>query len=84
MHPSFGSGVVPFNRIPRPDAVRAISDQIKQAIHDEVDPYLLAGALIEGIAMTLLSNIPEQKRMGVAKDVLKLLGARLLSLNMLD
>ena len=59
-----------------PDAVRVISDDVKAAIQAKADPYVLSGALIEGIAMTLLANIPEQMRKSVASDALKLMYSR--------
>lgn len=65
-----------------PNAIRTISDQIKAAIRGEVDPYVLTGVLIEGIAMTILAGIPAEKQTIVSADVICLLYARLDSLDM--
>ena len=55
-----------------------------QANRDKADPYVLAGVLVEGIAMTLTASIPEQKRNAAASDVLKLMCNRFLSLGLLE
>jgi hypothetical protein len=82
--PNLAGLIASVNQTAGPSAVRVISDQIKQAIRHEVDPYILAGVLVEGIAMTLLANVPEQQRKAVSGDVLKLIYVRFLSLGMLD
>lgn len=66
------------------NATQAVSNAVKQAIREEADPHILAGALVEGIAMTVLAGIPEDSRRGVANDLLVLLYTRLDSLNMFD
>jgi hypothetical protein len=61
-----------------------IADQIKQAIRDEVDPYLLIGTLIEGAVSTLAANIPEEKHRELATCALLLLTNRLKAMGLLD
>jgi hypothetical protein len=65
-------------------ATQGVSNAVKQAIREEADPHILAGALVEGIAMTLLAGIAPERRRGVANDLLVLLYRRLDSLNMFD
>ena len=65
-----------------PNAIATAADAVKHAIRTEADPYVLAGALVEGIAMTVLTRIPEQKQRTVANDIMVLLYARLDSLGM--
>ena len=82
--PDLASLIAQANRLSGPSIFRVISDHIMQANRDEADPYVLAGVLVEGIAMTLTASIPEQKRNAVASDVLKLMCNRFLSLGMLE
>ena len=65
-------------------ATQGVSNAVKQAIREEADPHILAGALVEGIAMTLLAGIEPDRRRGVANDLLVLLYRRLDALNMFD
>ncbi|MFL5280331.1 MAG: hypothetical protein ACJ8AW_04875 [Rhodopila sp.] len=65
------------------DASQAVANAVKQAIREEADPHILAGCLIEGIAMTVLAGIPEETRSSVANDLLLLLYMRLESLDMI-
>ena len=44
------------------DATQAVANAVKQAIQEEADPHILAGALMEGIAMTLLAGYPGRQR----------------------
>ena len=66
------------------NATQAVSNAVKQAIREEADPHILAGALVEGIATTLLARIPEECRHGVANDLLVLLYNKLDALDMFD
>ena len=65
-------------------ATQGVSNAVTQAIREEADPHILAGALVEGIATTLLAGIAPERRRGVANDLLVLLYRRLDSLNMFD
>jgi hypothetical protein len=66
------------------DATQAIANAVKQAIQEQADPHILAGALVEGIAMTLMAGIADTQRQSVANDLLVLLYTRLDSLDMFD
>lgn len=66
------------------NATQAVSNAVKQAVQEKADPHILAGALVEGIAMTILAGIPEDSRRGVANDLLVLLYTRLESLSIFD
>jgi hypothetical protein len=50
---------------------------IKVAIRSEVDPYLLSGVLIEGIASTINARIPEDRKGEIAAQAIRLLHERL-------
>ncbi|MBS0641271.1 MAG: hypothetical protein JSS43_15460 [Proteobacteria bacterium] len=69
---------------PPPNPITAVSEAIKHALRSKADPYVLAGCMVEGIAMTLLAGIPAEKQANVANDLLLLLYARLDSLNMIE
>jgi len=64
------------------DATQAVSNAVKQAIWEEADPHILAGSLVEGIALTLLACVPAAQRQSAASDLLVLLYTRLDSLDM--
>ena len=66
------------------NATQAVSNAVKQAMREDADPYILAGALVEGIAMTLLAGVRDDQRQAVANDLLVLLYTRLDSLDMFD
>ncbi len=65
-------------------ATQGISNAVKQAIQEEADPHIMAGALVEGLTLTLLAGIAPERRRSVANDLLVLLYRRLDSLNMFD
>ena len=46
-------------------------------IRSDADPYLLNGALIEGIAMTIMQRIPAERREEVSRQVMRVLHDRL-------
>ena len=48
-------------------------------IRSEVDPYLLNGALIEGIAATIIQRIPTEKRGEASLEAMRLLRDQLRS-----
>ncbi len=62
-----------------PDQVAEVVKATRRAIAGSADPYLLAGALVEGIAMTVASRVPEAKRGGVAIETVRLLRDRLVA-----
>jgi hypothetical protein len=64
------------------EAMVAVPHATWQAIKSEADPAILVGALVEGIAMTLLANVPPDEQQAAAHDAEDLLHARLRSLGM--
>lgn len=60
-----------------PDPIEALVDQIRSVMADAVDPYLLVGALLEGIVQTLMSCIPLELREATMAATLALLRGRL-------
>ena len=63
--------------IGEPDLVTWVVRVIRTAIAREADPYLLAGSLIEGIAVTLISRIPAELQSDVGAAAIRLLHDRL-------
>jgi hypothetical protein len=61
------------NRTGTPNAVRAISDLIKQANRDEVDPHALAAMLVKSIILTVSVSVPEEERPAAAANLLRLM-----------
>jgi len=55
------------------DLPAAISLLARQAVEQEVDPYVTLGVLVESIAHTVALTIPEQKKVETAKGVTHLL-----------
>jgi hypothetical protein len=74
--PTLASLIASVNAAEHPDVIRALASQIKQAVRDDVDPYLLIGTLIEGIVYTLTTNIPKEKQRELATCALLLLTNR--------
>ena len=60
----------------RPDTVAILAAVLKLVIASEADPYLLSGALIEGVATTILQRVPEERRAEVAVEAVRLLRDR--------
>jgi hypothetical protein len=50
---------------------------LKAAIASDTDPYLLTGALIEGIAATVAQRIPAERQGDVSVEAVRLLRDRL-------
>ena len=50
---------------------------MRLVIRSDADPYLLNGALIEGIAMTIIQRIPAERREEVSRQVMRVLHDRL-------
>jgi len=65
-------------------ATQGVSNAVKQAIREEADPDIMAGALVDGLTMTLLASVAPDRRRSVANDLVMLLYRRLDSLNMFD
>jgi hypothetical protein len=61
----------------QPDHVAALVTLLRLVIPSDADPYLLTGALIEGIAATLDARIPVERRGEVAVATVQLLRDRL-------
>jgi hypothetical protein len=61
----------------RPDPVAIPVGVLKLVIASEADPYLLSGALVEGIASTILQRVPDEKRGEVAVEAVRMLRDRL-------
>jgi hypothetical protein len=60
-----------------PDPLAIMVALMKMVIASEADPYMLAGALIEGIAATVAQNIPPERQGDVAEQCVRLLRDRL-------
>jgi hypothetical protein len=60
-----------------PDTLALLVALIKLATRSEVDPYLLNGILIQGIASTVSARIPRRRRHQVAVECVRLLLDRL-------
>lgn len=60
-----------------PDPVSALVEFIKVVIVSEADPYLLAGAMLEGVAATIAQKVPAERRGTVAVEAVRLLRDRL-------
>ena len=59
------------------DTLALVVALIKFAVQSEVDPYPLSGTMIEGIASTIISRIPEDRKREVAAQAIRLLHERL-------
>ena len=59
-----------------PDTLALVVALIKFAVRSEIDPYLLNGVLIEGIASTI-RRIPVRRRRQVATETIRVLLERL-------
>jgi hypothetical protein len=81
--PSLDGLIALVNATRYPDIIRSVADQIKQAIKDEIGPYLLIGTLIEGTVCTLAANIPDEKHHELATCTLLLMTNRLNALGLL-
>jgi hypothetical protein len=55
------------------DLPAAIAKLVGEAARLEADPYLTLGVLVEGIAQTVASSIPQQKKRETAKAITHLL-----------
>jgi hypothetical protein len=60
-----------------PDPLAILLAMLKMVIASDADPYLLAGALVEGIAATISARIPPERQGEVAVEIVRLLGDRL-------
>jgi hypothetical protein len=50
---------------------------MRMVIKSDADPYLLNGALIEGVATTIMQRIPAEMREVVSRQVMRVLHDRL-------
>jgi hypothetical protein len=55
------------------DVPGTIAKLVGDAVRLEVDPYLTLGVLVESIAQTVASSIPQQKRKETAREVARML-----------
>ncbi|MEJ0017562.1 MAG: hypothetical protein WDN25_13545 [Acetobacteraceae bacterium] len=59
------------------DPLSALIVMLKQVIRSDADPYLLSGAMIEGLVATIVERVPPEKRGEVAVEAVRLLRDRL-------
>ena len=60
-----------------PDPLAILIAMLKMVVASDADPYLLAGALVEGIAATISARIPPERQAEVAVETVRLLRDRL-------
>lgn len=60
-----------------PDATSLLAQVIRLTVKSDADPYLILGVLVEGVAHTLTTRIPDERRVEIAEEVSKLLAERL-------
>jgi hypothetical protein len=60
-----------------PDPLAILIAMLKLVIASDTDPYLLAGALVEGIAATISARIPRERQGEVVVETVRLLRDRL-------
>ena len=61
----------------QPDGLRELIAAIRKVIETHPDAHSLAGALVEGVAVTICTRVPEDQRAEVALACLQLLHDRL-------
>lgn len=61
----------------QPDMVALAITAIRSALAKNADPYLLAGALIEAVAVTIAEKVPPERQGPVAVEAVRLLRDRL-------
>ena len=59
------------------DSLAVLVMLMRMVIRSDADPYLLNGALIEGIATTIMQRIPEERREDVSQLAMRVLHDRL-------
>ncbi|MBV9782772.1 MAG: hypothetical protein JO264_03035 [Acidisphaera sp.] len=60
-----------------PDPIAILVCVLRATIQSDADPYLVGGALIEGLASTVAQRIPPRRQRETAEGILRLLHARL-------
>jgi hypothetical protein len=60
----------------QPDPLAVLIALLKMVIVSDADPYLLAGALVEGIAATIAAKIPPERQGHVSVETMRLLRDR--------
>ncbi len=60
-----------------PDLVATVIALIKRAVERGADPYLLAGALVEGVAHTVAARVPAERQGETAVEAVRMLRDRL-------
>jgi len=51
------------------NATQAITNGVKQGLAEDADPHVMVGAMIEGIALTMLYRLPEDVWPDIANDL---------------
>jgi hypothetical protein len=59
------------------DPVAVLVAMLKLVVASDADPYLLVGALIEGVAASIAQKIPPERQSDVAIEAVRLLRDRL-------
>ena len=60
-----------------PDPTNLLAHVIRLTVKTDADPYLILGVLVEGVAHTLATRIPDERRGEIGGEVSKLLVERL-------
>jgi hypothetical protein len=60
-----------------PDPTNVLAHVIRLTVKTDADPYLILGVLVEGVAHTLATRIPDERRGEIGREVSKLLAERL-------
>jgi len=60
-----------------PDATSLLAHVIRLTVRADADPYLILGVLVEGVAHTLATRVPDERRGEIGSEVSKLLVERL-------
>jgi len=60
-----------------PDPLASFTGLLKLIIESDTDPYLLSGALIEGVSAIIAEKIPSERQSDVAIQVIRVLWKRL-------
>ena len=60
-----------------PDPTSLLAHVIRLTVRADTDPYLILGVLVEGVAHTLATRIPDERHGEIGREVSKLLVERL-------
>jgi hypothetical protein len=59
-----------------PDPTSLLAHVIRLVVKTDADPYLILGVLVEGVAHSLATRIPDERRGEIGKEVSHLLAER--------